>query len=181
MEIKGIISKITNRTIQGKILCLVSTNKGIINVLAKKSLIQRNMPVSIEGSFEHKYFVAKDIRINFFNAAVYAKYLSTKTKGCGLGLKTIQKFTNEYKSKLLTISKEELREKILTDFSTINIAKLDNFLELMYRQSTIALLEDFFEDYKVDYEILQKIDEEYGMDAIKKFKTNKIHLICFQY
>lgn len=172
MKIVGIIHKITKITMHGKILVYVSSNKGYVPTLIKRSLISRNMPVTVEGKFQGKYFVAENVYRNFFNATAYAKYLSTKATGCGIGYKTILKFTTLYQKSLLNITKEEFRTKILNDFANLNVAKVDDFLEAIYRVSTISEIEDFFEEYDIPYETLEKIDEAYGKDAIKKFREN---------
>lgn len=172
VQIKGIITKITNVTIHGKLLIYVKSNNELISVLAKRSLVSKNMPCTITGEYSYKYFVAENIELNFFNPQIYAKYLSSKATKTGIGLKTITKITTTYDSKIISMSKEELRENIVNDFKNINIAKLDAFLDAIYGQSTIALIEDYFSDFSLDYDVLEKIDEEYGIDAVKNFKAN---------
>lgn len=173
MQIQGTVIKITKKTIQGKVLVYVKAHRRQpIQVLVKKSQIQKNMPFVMEGEFVNNYFVAENTQLIFLDPNTYAKYLSAKATGSGIGLKTIQKFTNKYRELLLTIKKEELREKILSDFTNLNVAKVDLFLDAIYKESTIGLIEDYFEDFNLDYDTLEKIDEEYGADAIKKFKEN---------
>ena len=172
MQLIGVISKITNNVIKGKLLVYISCSKGFIPMLVKRSKVSKDMPVIVTGDFSGKYFIVEEVKTSFLNPTYYAKYLSAKTKNSGIGLKSIQKITNKYGHDILTMEKEDLRAKLLTDFPSFNVDKIDTFLNKMYERSTIAAIEDFFESYDVPYEVLEKIDEEYGIDAVKKFKLN---------
>ena len=110
----------------------------------------------------------------FSSETQVAKYMELRLKGTGIGKKRVESLVEQYKDSIFTMTREEFKEHLENDYKGKMSAKnIASFLETWFIPvKTITELEMFLSKYEVKYTVIEKIDEEYGKNAIEKLKKD---------
>lgn len=151
----------------------IRDNTGRVRCLAAASKIFPNMPVKLNGEYVDNVFECNSVEPIYITKNDTVKYLHTKVKGSGIGIKKIDKMVSLYGSRVFEFEKYEFHDNVVKDFPEINEKSLNKFLECLYRENPISEIEEFLSPYpEIPYPLIEKISLEYGIDAVDKFKTN---------
>ncbi len=181
MLIRGIITAISKKNIGTKTLFTVQLdansakelNKGSIDCVFFNSRINQYMPVEIEGEIKNDRMNVTSLNLYYSRADQIVRYMVSKVKGCGLGKKRIEAIVDQFGESVVSMTKDEFKEKLESDFKGgISMKSIQAFLESWFFTSSVSELEEFFGSYEVKYSSIEKINEEYKDEAVRKFKLN---------
>ncbi len=181
MKIQGIITKITKQHIGARTIFNVQLdsksakelNKGTIECVYFNSKLNLYMPVQLEGEIKNDKFNVTELKAYFSRADQVIRFMMHKIRGCGLGQKRIESIVDQFGSSIFDMTKNEFKERLESNFKgRISEKTICSFLDVWYSESSISELEEFLGTYEIKYSSLEKINEEYNNEAVKKFKED---------
>lgn len=181
MKLQGIVTKITKKTVGIKVVFSLALDEASAKAFNKASLecvyfgskLNLYAPVSLEGEMKNGYFDVTGMSLSYTDTSDVSKFMAHKVKGCGLGLKRIEAICAQFGGKVLSMDAPRFKEVLENDYEgRISAKEISDFLYAWFYAPTISEIEEFFASYEVKLSAIEKVDEEYGKEAVSKIKEN---------
>ena len=166
--------------ISSSMKCDHRKDNGDIICKAYRSSLHLNMPVELYGSWEDDVFNVDEIKVAWLDKKTTISYIISKAKGSGVGKKKAEALVDKYGREVLTMERAVLRNKMVEDFKGMSVSSIDKFINLYYMESHIVDLERLLLPYKVKYETINSIYDEYEDEAIKLFEKDP-YTMCLKF
>ena len=189
---KGVIKKILDKKCSdNKTHFLVDTSdpnaigrrnaQNYLECRTYRSRIFPNMPVELIGSYTNKnIFDVKEIKATWIDDDTAITYLASRSKGSGVGKVRLAQWVEKLGPEIITYDKELFRQKLLNGFGKLSISTIDKFLNVFFANSSVINLENYLAEFGVEHKIIEKLDADFGTDAIKEI-TNDVYKVCIKY
>ncbi len=189
MQFKGVIKQITSRKtdINGEtgILFYVASKDAKMSrdeygrvrcIIKNKRLLSLGLPAVYTGSVQGNCFVVNEIKPAYLGDLNTVNYLTKRFKGLNIKKSTIVKIVEAYGGKLFTYNKEELLSALNEDFDELGVT-IDKIVSELYDPKPIDVLSEYLEKFDFDENVIHRIFEIYGSDAVKEIKKNPYNII----
>ena len=185
----GVIKKVLQKVSDYKTHFIVDTsdenarrnNMGMLECRALRSGLHPNMPVTLIGTYTNENILdIQEIKPVWINNDITISYVMSRAKGSGVGRVWISRMVEKFGPDILVFDKELFRQKLVDNFNDLSTNKINKFLNVYFANASIENLENYLNEFGVNYEIVRKIDNDLGTEALKELEKD-VYRFCIKY